>query len=69
MATHYANEHGIPACGYAVVTEEVTRQSRWKKEPTVKVVKRVTEQVDTSMDGVGVDCEDCIPFMEADGIA
>jgi hypothetical protein len=68
MAIHYARHPGIPACGHAVVETERTKTSRWKSEPVTYIDRQVTEAVETSRARASVDCEDCIPLMDADGI-
>jgi hypothetical protein len=69
MATHYARQKGIPACGQDVVDNRVQRQSKWKTSGTRPMGKRtVTVQHITSKTRTDVDCVDCEPFMDADGL-
>ena len=68
MATHYARETGIPACGFAVETQVVDRTTKWRSAPVSVTTKKTTAQVVTAGTRVQVDCGSCTAFMDADGL-
>jgi hypothetical protein len=69
MATHYARQKGIPACGEDVVDDRTSRTSKFAPSVSREIGKRVVSVAKTtSQTRSDVDCVPCIPFMDADNI-